>query len=276
MALPTSRQQREYNKFVEDTAGNVAVRSVLTDASGNDVTRAEDTAHTTGDAAMPVLAVRRDANTSFVDTDGDYAPLQVDDLGYLKTIANDTTLDDDAAYTTASDSVVPMGGYYSVADDTVDSGDAGILAMTANRHLKAQIDGYDTGTDSNKSFEVSPLSSHHVEETLADVTNGTDGTYSYYVDMDGYKNFALQTTLNGGSGTATMTIEATAQDDGTAAASCTYVDVTTALFGAASYTASGYHIVDTPVSIKYLKVQIVAATGAADDADWTLYFKKMY
>jgi len=30
------------------------------------------------------------------------------------------------------------------------------------------------------------------------------------------------------------------------------------------------------VSIKYLKVKIVAATGAADDADWTLYFKKMY
>lgn len=139
-----------------------------------------------------------------------------------------------------------------------------------------QIKGYDLGTDSVKGFEISPLSSHHVEETLANVTNGVDGTYNYYVDMDGYRNFALQTTLNGGSGTATMTIEATLQDDGTAAASCTYVDVTTALFGAASYTASAYHIVDTPVSIKYLKVKIVAATGAADDADWTLYFKKMY
>lgn len=44
----------------------------------------EDTAHTTGDFGIMPFAVRRDADTSLVDTDGDYAPLQVDANGALK------------------------------------------------------------------------------------------------------------------------------------------------------------------------------------------------
>ena len=35
----------------------------------------EDTAHTTGEAGSMIFAVRRDANTTLVDTDSDYAPL---------------------------------------------------------------------------------------------------------------------------------------------------------------------------------------------------------
>lgn len=45
---------------------------------------AEDAAHTSGDSGQFILAVRNDANSSLVDTDGDYAPLQVDADGRLK------------------------------------------------------------------------------------------------------------------------------------------------------------------------------------------------
>jgi hypothetical protein len=45
----------------------------------------EDVAHASGDTGTMALAVRRDANTSLVGTDGDYAPLQVNDIGGLKT-----------------------------------------------------------------------------------------------------------------------------------------------------------------------------------------------
>lgn len=189
---------------------------------------------------------------------------------------NEVTKVDDAAFTTGTDSVVPIAGYYSAADDTVDSGDAGILAMTENRHLMTRSDAFDTGTEADKIFDVNPLDEQHLEETLAAVTNGTDGTYYYYVDMDGYKYFSSQLELSGGSGTCTVTVEATNQDDGTAPSSCTYQDVTNGLFGVASYTASNFLIADTAQSFKYIRYKVVASTGGANDADWTLYHKKQY
>lgn len=51
-------------------------------------TFAEDSAHTTGDNGNFILAVRADAQGSLVSTDGDYAPLQVDSVGRLRTITD--------------------------------------------------------------------------------------------------------------------------------------------------------------------------------------------
>lgn len=50
----------------------------------DDVVFAEDTAAQAADKGVAILAVRRDADTSLVDTTNDYAPLQVDANGYLK------------------------------------------------------------------------------------------------------------------------------------------------------------------------------------------------
>jgi hypothetical protein len=49
---------------------------------------AEDAAHASGDIGKFILAVRHDADTSMVDADGDYAPLQVDENGNLKVVAD--------------------------------------------------------------------------------------------------------------------------------------------------------------------------------------------
>jgi hypothetical protein len=62
----------------------IAVESIDTSVSA--LSHAEDSAHTSGDAGTMSLAVRRDADTSLVDTDGDYAPLQVDADGQLKVV----------------------------------------------------------------------------------------------------------------------------------------------------------------------------------------------
>lgn len=116
----------------------------------------------------------------------------------------------------------------------------------------------------------------HVEETLATVVNGTDGTYEYFLDLDGYRAWAVQFTLSGGSGTVTVTCEATLQDDGTAANACTYQNVTLDLFAVASATASGIWICDNVFPAKYVKIKVVAATGGANDADWTIYSKRLF
>lgn len=67
---------------------------------------AEDSAHTTGDTGAFMLAVRNDAESSLVDTDGDYAPLQVDSDGRLKVATvvsvepSDAEFAEDSAHTT--------------------------------------------------------------------------------------------------------------------------------------------------------------------------------
>lgn len=67
--------------------------------------KAEDVAHSSGDVGQFVLAVRADSNGSLVDTDGDYAPLQVDAQGFLKVIASvslDSEYAEDSAHTTGA------------------------------------------------------------------------------------------------------------------------------------------------------------------------------
>lgn len=83
MALPKQLGDREKAKFVENLAGDVATRTVVTDASGADLAKAEDTAHASGDTGIQMLGVRNDTLAALGGTDGDYAPLQLDANGAL-------------------------------------------------------------------------------------------------------------------------------------------------------------------------------------------------
>lgn len=75
---------------------------------------AEDSVHVSGDSGKFILAVRHDADTSLVDADGDYAPLQVDANGNLKVVAD---LDVDFDYVYAEDAAHASGdlGAYILA-----------------------------------------------------------------------------------------------------------------------------------------------------------------
>ena len=64
----------------------------------------EDSAHTSGDAGIFTLAVRNDTEGSLVDTNGDYAPLQVDALGRLRVITDIDTVNLDFNSEKAEDS----------------------------------------------------------------------------------------------------------------------------------------------------------------------------
>lgn len=111
---------------------------------------------------------------------------------------------------------------------------------------------------------------------IASVTNGTDETYYYYINMDGYDKLAWQYIIGAGSGSVTLTVEGTLMDDGTASASKTWLDVTNALFGAASFTATGltYDYLGKAGCFKELRVKVVANTGGANDGDWNIHIKK--
>lgn len=109
-------------------------------------TFAEDSAHNSGDTGHLALSVRRDANTSLVGTDGDYAPLQVDATGNLKVAiisgagSGGTSATDDAAFSVAAGSGTPiMGLADETSPDSVDEGDVGVVRMTLARALHVNL-----------------------------------------------------------------------------------------------------------------------------------------
>jgi hypothetical protein len=72
--------------LASDSTGNIATigTSVTPGTAAANLGKAEDAAHGSGDVGVMALAVRRDADTSLVGTDGDYAPLQVNATGAAK------------------------------------------------------------------------------------------------------------------------------------------------------------------------------------------------
>jgi len=166
----------------------------------------------------------------------------------------------------------------------VTSGDA--ARPTANLYGEQVMAGYTWATQSLRTEEIDPIPEKFVSETLADVTNATDGTFNYYFDMNGFRYFTLQIALtqDAGAGAGDVYCYATVQDDGTAPGSCTYQDVTNALFGVSSVhtqnaatqvlTASDMWVADTPNGFKYVNVKVITTTG--NTSDWTIYLKKFY
>lgn len=136
-ALPTGAN-------VIGSIANVATigTSVTPGTGATHLGKAEDAAHASGDTGVMPLAVRRDANTALVSSDGDYAPLQVDASGSLKVNitagagSGGTSIADEAAFTEGSTSVTPAAGYYLSSEDTLTSGKIAAIGIDAARNVK--------------------------------------------------------------------------------------------------------------------------------------------
>jgi len=156
--------------------------------------------------------------------------------------------------------------------------DVDAVQIVANEYGELVISGHTWATRSVRCEEIDPLDQKYIGETLASVTNQAAGTYNYYVDMGGYAKFALHMNLTTFTAGSTVKVYGTLQDDGTAPASCTYIDVTNTIFGVASYTATGLAIDDvgTCGMFKYLKIEVVIGAGGGGADDYTLWTKRMY
>lgn len=157
------------------------------------------------------------------------------------------------------------------------------MGLAGQRVLDASgnpVKSYDNTTESDKVLESSPVSAHHVESTLLELTNIAQNTTAYgYIDMDGYRYLGIQGLTSGAAPTdiLTVTVEATIQDDGTAQASCTYTDVTTSWFGVASAIDNDFYwMTSVPVIAKYVRVKYTTSAGGGNDCDLTVYVKKMF
>lgn len=153
--------------------GDVDVTSVIPGVGATNLGKAEDAAHTTGDVGVMALAVRRDADTSLVDTDGDYAPLQVNAIGALKvdviSTVSPSELIDDSAFGIGVDGVNPQGFLADeVTPDSVDEGDIGIARMTLDRKQLGVI--VDATVDSQR-LEINAAGEAQVDVAAHALTN---------------------------------------------------------------------------------------------------------
>jgi hypothetical protein len=249
-----------------DAAGHPQV-DVLT-MPGGLTGYAEDTAHVTGDIGVLSLAVRNDTPSALAGASGDYIPFTTDSDGRLWVRLPEVAHD-------AADSGNPIkvGARARTSQITAVSNNDRTDLIT-DQYGQLVIKGTDWTTDSVRTSEIDPISSHHVEETLVATTGLAIGTYYYYIDMDGFKTLNNQ-VVKAGAGTMACTVEGTLQDDGTAPASCTYSDVTTDLYGIASISASDIFVDDTGAcaGFKYLRVKVVVTVNTIDLTIWS---KKVY
>jgi hypothetical protein len=176
-----------------------------------------------------------------------------------------------------TDGIRNMG--YATASQTIAvSANGDDVRWALSKYGEVYLASHTYATQSDRNEEIDPANQWYEFSTLVAVTNGADGTYTYYIPMASYTRLDMQVTLSGGSGTCTVTVEASIQADGTAPASMVYQDVTNLAYGAATFTASAMLVDNTQFfgAFNYVKVKVVAATGAANDADWTIYIKKTW
>ncbi len=114
--------------ILADTANmDTNIGSINTTLTG--LSHDEDTAHTTGDAGVMSLAVRNDTLAALADTDGDYAPFQVDADGalYVNVASSGTLTVNDAAL--ANTAIANAANALDVANTAEDV----VAAPLANR-----------------------------------------------------------------------------------------------------------------------------------------------
>ena len=104
----------------------------------DDVVYAEDVAAQAADKGIAILAVRRDADTSLVGTDNDYANLQVDANGYLKV----EIFDGGGSHTVDGTVAATQSGTWTLgANSGVDIGDVTINNSTGASAVNIQDGG---------------------------------------------------------------------------------------------------------------------------------------
>jgi len=141
------------------------------------------------------------------------------------------------------------------------------------------LSSYSAAPDAEKVLVLNGDSEVYSGETLLDLTNiATDTTAYGYFDMAGYRYFTLHGIASSGTtDVLTVTVEATCQDDGTAAASCTYFDVTNSLFGVDEWIDTSFmEITPSPVGFKYVRVKYNTSNNSGADCALTVYLRKFY
>lgn len=156
--------------YVRDSGANTTLTAILADTATIDsqtlsiqntltaLSKAEDSAHVSGDQGIQTLAVRNDTPGSLVSANGDYAPLQVDALGNLRVSGT-----------------ITLAGQYA-EDSAAVSGDTGLFALgvrrdTTGAQTSASGDYSEIQTWSNGELKVVDIANSSILQQQVSVTN---------------------------------------------------------------------------------------------------------
>ena len=192
-----------------DNGGTFAVQvtSTVPGTGSNNLGKAEDAAHASGDTGVMALSVRKDTAAATADTDGDYQPLITDSTGKLHVnvgntvtvgshavtnagtfavqvdgsalaslqLIDDPVIADDSAFTPATSKVM-MAGFEAdeSSTDSVDEGDAGAARMTLDRKQIVTVQPHTKGG-------LSIFRSLDIDETEEDVKTSAGQVYGFYI-----------------------------------------------------------------------------------------------
>lgn len=182
------------------------------------LTKLEDSASTSGDAGIPMLAVRQLSDTTSTDTDGDYTLLKIDEEGRLKTSSKTAsfTLCSGVLTTTAASAssttgdVATAAGYLSVdvrrASNVVlhVKNTGGTNQTAGNFTFEASVDST-TGTDGTWfAAQVVRSNANTVELTTGTLTlnAGVGLGYAYEASVNAYSWFRIRVNINATTGSA--------------------------------------------------------------------------
>ena len=140
------------------------------------------------------------------------------------------------------------------------------------------VAGYTSATNSLRTQVINPRDQKGILEPIVDVTNGTDATYEYFTDMQGFLRASWQFVLDCDAGTVTCTLEIS--NNKTLAPgsipAAEWHDATSSFFGVASLVCSAapttdYWIENTGAIglCKWAKIKVVANT-TANTGDWKI------
>lgn len=255
-------------------------------STGNQVVELADGASLTSNSVDASALVGKPANGDFVTAYTSATTLTLSSLPEYITAVNDedivSVVQINASgavvdtFTKASDTITVASNVITVADATFGATDTFIVYTNIPR-AQQSIAGYDEETDANNVFVINQESNKYAPLYQNSVTNETNDTTNRPLDVQGYNEVIVHFEKTGGTDTVTLTVEGTAQDDGTALASCAFVDITQ--YGTTCYTAAAAAsftvdaILHIDVSaLKGINVKTVS-TGGANDADYSVFVR---
>lgn len=163
---------------------DVDVTRIIPGTTATALGKAEDAAHTTGDTGVQILAVRKDTAAALADTDGDYAPLEIDANGRLH------VLDANSAAAAAS---------LSVLDDWDESDRAKVNLIVGVAGVSAGAGAVDTGTQrmTHASDDPVTVALQLIDDGVATIASATPTKGMVAIGHDGTNARALKTDTSG-------------------------------------------------------------------------------
>jgi hypothetical protein len=139
-----------------------------------------------------------------------------------------------------------------------------VVGIDGTKRQQVRSEAFTIATQSERTEEIDPLDQRYVPDILADGASVAQATtVDFYLDMAGYRFMTIQWIP--ADANFILLVEMTDEDNGTAPASCDYTDVTLALFGAATFTATQFLFLDVPTFVKYVHIDVTrpAAVGTS-------------